>query len=225
MFTDTRYGSYRNTWGRALDSKARKIRPFQRDVEVFQKNLLTILKTEQDAAIAHLIPPQNNHVYEHGLKVNYQDDQNKDHTKELNPLEAGSLLELPKIVMGDFGHYREFVTTMVEGMSRVMHEMFYRNVTEATTEVGNVVDGGGKPLSAEVLLELYDKVEYSLNLEGKLATKQLVMAPEMVNKAKAIHEDKGFHEKFEKLMERKLKEAKEAEQKRLSRFPKAPKNE
>jgi hypothetical protein len=64
---------------------------------------------------------------------------------------------------------------------------FYKRVGKACQEVGNSVNAGGKPLSAEMLLQMMDRVEMEFDETGKPTT-ALVFHPNMTESFKKVAE-------------------------------------
>jgi hypothetical protein len=64
---------------------------------------------------------------------------------------------------------------------------FYKRVGEACDEAGNSLSAGGKPLSAEMLLQMMDRVEMEFDQTGKPTT-ALVFHPDMTESFKKVAE-------------------------------------
>jgi hypothetical protein len=56
--------------------------------------------------------------------------------------------------------------------------MMFNRIKGATERTGNVIDGGGKPLTPELLLELMQKVEMDFDDEGNPLNMAFVVSPE-----------------------------------------------
>lgn len=60
--------------------------------------------------------------------------------------------------------------------------MFVKTMGAVTDSTGNVVDAQGSPLTFELLYEMLDKIEYTLDDDDELEMPSLVMHPDMVKK-------------------------------------------
>lgn len=69
-------------------------------------------------------------------------------------------------------------------MARQISEHAFGQINEAVERVGNVVDGGGKPLSPEVYLEVIEKIHLDFDANGKPRELSLVIPPHLEQRAK-----------------------------------------
>ncbi|MBI1406037.1 MAG: hypothetical protein GC145_07925 [Caulobacter sp.] len=56
---------------------------------------------------------------------------------------------------------------LAQQMARGTTENFLSEINRATAAVGNLVEGGGKPLSEDLLIETYSKMEHTFDANGQ----------------------------------------------------------
>lgn len=64
-----------------------------------------------------------------------------------------------------------------EGMARKKTKSLLNAVSEVTDEVGNAVDAGGQPLSAELILKVWETMRFNFDEDGKPNMPTLVFNP------------------------------------------------
>lgn len=101
-----------------------------------------------------------------------------------------------------------------------MKKMMFSTLSQVTEFTGNIVDGKGKGLSCEMLLEAMEKTHIEFDQDGNPQLPQVVVSPELAkNFDKLKKQETLFKEKFEEIISKK-KEAYYAEKgsRRLSRL-------
>jgi hypothetical protein len=71
-----------------------------------------------------------------------------------------------------------------EQLADDMEQRMIATISEAVEDVGNVVDGGGRPFSADLFIELLEKMELSFNRHGEWEPPTIVVHPETLQKMK-----------------------------------------
>lgn len=99
--------------------------------------------------------------------------------KENTLKELSVSVELPTASIPSFGPEEalKMMREAAEGMARKKTKSLIGAVTEVTEEVGNTVDAGGQPLSAELILKLWDTIRFSFDEDGKPNMPTLVFNP------------------------------------------------
>jgi hypothetical protein len=77
---------------------------------------------------------------------------------------------------------------IAQEMAAQQAKLFFRTVGESCDEVGNTLDAGGKPLTAELILEMIDSVQAEFGSDGK-PTGQFVIHPDMALALKKAGEE------------------------------------
>jgi hypothetical protein len=91
----------------------------------------------------------------------------------------------------------------------------FQRISEATTKVGNVVDGSGKPFTMDMFYEVIEKIHIEFDENEQPRMPSIVLGPEMHKKVTAVFEKEGNTEenqrRHEEIMKRKLEEWRERE--------------
>ncbi|HVW07587.1 MAG TPA: hypothetical protein VHC90_03340 [Bryobacteraceae bacterium] len=101
-----------------------------------------------------------------------------------------------------------------------LHKMLYRKHTEVTARVGNQVNAGGAPFSADLYFELLEKLQVDFDDLGRpdTASTRLVMHPDMAERVIPLMEaweaDENFQQRYRDLMLRKRDEWRDRESNR-----------
>jgi hypothetical protein len=67
-------------------------------------------------------------------------------------------------------------------LAKKLVELLFKTLGAVTESTGNVIDAEGGPPTFELIYEMLDKIEYTLDDDGELVLPSLVMHPEMVKK-------------------------------------------
>jgi hypothetical protein len=103
----------------------------------------------------------------------------------LDPVSAKVLVA--RIALADFTEemletkLKEFAEQIAQGQSAIL----YAEMERATTEVGNIVDSQGSPLSAELMLEAIEKMEHSFEPDGTWHPPTFLVHPEAFQRLKS----------------------------------------
>jgi hypothetical protein len=97
---------------------------------------------------------------------------------------------------------------IAEQMAKGISANFYAEMERATTEVGNVVDGQGQPLSEELILKAIEKIEHTFEPDGSWNPPTLLVHPDVFNQlmrsANARGSDSsGFDRSLKKILDEK----------------------
>jgi hypothetical protein len=86
----------------------------------------------------------------------------------------------------------------------------FETVMRATDEVGNNLDAGGRPLSAEMILEMFEKMEFGFSPDGTWRPPQIVVGPGMAERAaeemRRLNSEPELKSRFDAMIERKREE-------------------
>ncbi len=101
------------------------------------------------------------------------------------------------------------IEALAQDVAKNRSAFFFRRFQETCDEVGNAVHAGGKPLSAELLLEMLDKVQVDFGPDGK-PTGQFVihpdMAPALKKAAEELERDPELKRRHEDILRRQREE-------------------
>jgi hypothetical protein len=105
------------------------------------------------------------------------------------------------------GNFEALQVKLVEasdGYAEQLAKMLYGNLDKITTATGNTFDAGGRPPTFEMVYEMLDKIEWTLDENDELSAPSLVMSPEAAAKfPQATPEQEKM---IEELKARKLEE-------------------
>lgn len=100
-------------------------------------------------------------------------------------------------------------------MARQINEHAFGQINEAVERVGNVVDGGGKPLSPEVFLETIEKIHLDFNADGSPSQLTVVIPLGMEQRAKEtmekLQQDPEYSKRYQDIIDKKRLEWRDRE--------------
>lgn len=102
-------------------------------------------------------------------------------------------------------HFSELADQFAKSMS----ENLFATVSKAADAVGNVVDGKGKPLSDELLLEAFETIQLDFNPDGTWNPPTIVVSPQQYERLIAEQtpaKKLKFDKKLQEIVERKRRE-------------------
>jgi hypothetical protein len=83
---------------------------------------------------------------------------------------------------GNFEALQMKLVDAAEEYATHLSKMLYGSLDKITTATGNTFDAGGHPLTFEMLYEMLDKIEWTLDENDALSTPTLVTNPDMASK-------------------------------------------
>jgi hypothetical protein len=103
-----------------------------------------------------------------------------------------------------------------KGLSHGQEKMAFKHINEVVEEVGNVVDGKGRPFSYEMVLKLLDRILIEFDDSGSPVFPTLVVPPEIANKTdfRKVYSELESDPRFEELMAKKKEEYRDRENSR-----------
>jgi hypothetical protein len=103
---------------------------------------------------------------------------------------------------------------------QAMHEMLLRKAGEATERVGNKVDAGGQPFSAELYFQMLETVQIDFDEVGRpdISGRRMVMHPDQAERVRALMEqwekDESFQQRYRDIMLKKREDWRDRESNR-----------
>jgi hypothetical protein len=79
------------------------------------------------------------------------------------------------------------VAGIADGIAKQQMQMFFQTLDESTEKAGTKIDGEGKPMTADKLLQVMEMAQVDFDRSGR-PTSSFVMHPDMVETAKKIDE-------------------------------------
>lgn len=99
---------------------------------------------------------------------------------------------------------------LAEDMARQMSEHLFGTLNEDLEKAGQVVDRKGKPLDAEAIFEMIEKIQFDFNEDCETHNVSIVIAPSMREQMKEVMEqietDPSLRKRHDKLMAKKRME-------------------
>lgn len=104
---------------------------------------------------------------------------------------------------------------LAEDMARQMSEHLFGTLNEDLEKAGQVVDRKGKPLDAEAIFEMIEKIQFDFNADGETHNVSIVIGSSMRERMKEVMEqietDPSLRKRHDKLMAKKRMEWRDRE--------------
>ncbi len=129
-------------------------------------------------------------------------------------------IERNAIVERGLDAFRESLAEATALQIQAMHEMLLRKASEATERVGNKVDAGGQPFSAELYFQMLETVQIDFDELGRpdISGTRMVMHPDQAERVRALMEqwekDESFQKRYRDIMLKKREEWRDRESNR-----------
>jgi len=129
-------------------------------------------------------------------------------------------IERSAIIERGLDALRESLAKMTALQIQAMHEMLLRKSGEAAAKVGNRVDAGGQPFSAELYFKVLETVEIDFDELGRpdIAAMRMVMHPDQAERVRVLmdqwQEDESFQQRYKEIMLKKRDEWRDRESNR-----------
>lgn len=94
--------------------------------------------------------------------------------------------DLDAVRAGDYDVFHAELDQAAESMAEQLVGYFVETLGKVTDGTGNVVDAGGRPLSFELIYEMLDKIEPSVDDDGNLVRPTLMMHPDQADKLQQL---------------------------------------
>lgn len=130
----------------------------------------------------------------------------KELNTELKAIESVIELKYDDILNFNFDAFCEQIYSYAKQRLDQIEESIFNSVSEVSELTGNVVDNRGKPITAELLLQLLEKLELSFDEEGKFHIPSLVVSPETMKEIKKIEAGEDYQKKYLEIIEKKRKQ-------------------
>jgi hypothetical protein len=99
------------------------------------------------------------------------------------------------------------LNSMAKDLAGQMAKNFYGAMRRTTEKTGQVVDGSHREISADIIMEMFDKLDFDFDRNGQPLMPELHIPPNLENKLRSVLEDAQNNEelrsRFESLIERK----------------------
>jgi hypothetical protein len=184
--------------------------------EQFNQALTRYMRGRLDQSVLGQIP--RGRIFEGGRNVIVREDGSQEETK-MN--EAGSEIRIPADEIRNL-----HLPALLERLEVLVHEIlakqtkdFYETISRGVESVGNKVDAGGKPLTAELFLEAIAKIQIDFNPDGSPRMPTVHISPhqqdDVARMIQRLETEASLKKQFDTIIARKREEwrAREANRK------------
>jgi len=144
-------------------------------------------------------------VFEGHRNVMLRDTGEVDET-DVRQISGDAELKVETILYGTVQEILETFLPAAESMASGQMQMLIDTLNQATEKTGNKVDGKGKPISFDLILETLEKIEIAFDRDGNPEMPTMMVHPDMRARLEALDKDPGksdFEKEQKKLIDRK----------------------
>lgn len=146
------------------------------------------------------------HLVHEGERTDLVRTDGRRETTEI--LSHSSETEIKIIKINDFtlDAVANFLDNIATQFAEQMSRNLFETVSASAASVGNVVDGKGRPLSPELLLEAFERIDLDFDADGTWNAPTIVVSPQQFEKIKEMEKSAdaaSYEEKLANIIERK----------------------
>jgi hypothetical protein len=171
-----------------------------------QQMLKRYLQTQVNARLGILGQSPKHTVHEGNRMRTVRADGSTDES-ELKQASAEMSLKFNDIPQFSIEKRIAMINDMAEQMARQISEQMFGALNEILNKTGQVVDQEGRPLDAEAIFSVLEKIQLDFDETGKHKDLSIVVPPELAPKAKQvleqIHSDPTLRKRYEEIIVRK----------------------
>lgn len=133
---------------------------------------------------------------------------------EFREFSAESEIPSKTVLYANLDEILECFIPVAEAMANDHEKMFFETMHQVTEKTGNVVDGGGKPLSHESILKVLETIQIDFDSDGNPRMPTMMISPAMEPRLKELINDpasKEFEKKQKEIIDRKRLEWRDRE--------------
>jgi len=133
---------------------------------------------------------------------------------EIREFSAESEIPSKTVLYANLDEILQCFLPVAEAMASDHEKMFFEVMRETTKKTGNVVDGGGQPLSHEMILEVLETIQIDFDADGNPRMPTMMISPAMEPRIKELIDDpaaKNFEKEQQKIIEKKRLEWRDRE--------------
>jgi len=106
--------------------------------------------------------------------------------QEMFPVSGEGLLSWDSIRDSKIEDYTQFLVEISESQRKSLAKMFFGHLSEVTDATGMTISAGGKPLTADLILDLLEKVEFGFDDAGNPKYPTLIVPPGVIERLKKV---------------------------------------
>lgn len=152
-------------------------------------------------------------IFEGKQSVIIRPDGEENETK-FHAFSADSEIPSKTLLYSSLNEILECFIPVAEAMAKDHEKMFFETMDEVTKKTGNIVHGGGQPLSHEKILEVLEVIQIDFDSDGSPIMPTMIISPAMEPRLKELMNDpsaKEFEAKQNAIIERKRLEWRDRE--------------
>lgn len=104
----------------------------------------------------------------------------------------------------------EKLDEMAREIARQISESAFNEINKAVEGTGNIVDGGGQPLSPEIYLEVIEKIQMDFDTDGNPSQLTIAVPPNVQDKAvevlKQLQTDPEYANRYKEIIDKKRRQ-------------------
>lgn len=181
-----------------------------------QSSMTKLLAEKQRALTESIMSPHNTLHYSHGMKWKHPaNPDDEDGTMESHSAEIS--LPFVRIIDGDISLLLESIDGMSEEFHRQLMQSMYSLISRTCDKTGNVVKASQNSFP-EAFEEMLEKIEFSVDRNGDVSLPQLHTGDAKGMTQALQAQPPEYHERIQRLIDRKSAEAREQEALRRAKF-------
>jgi hypothetical protein len=104
---------------------------------------------------------------------------------------------------GKIDDYTRFLVDISESQRKSLARQFFKRLSEITDATGRSINAKGQPLTADMILDLMEKVEFGFDNDGNPQYPTLVLPPAAIEKLKGLKLTPEQEQKWKQIIEEK----------------------
>jgi hypothetical protein len=203
----------------STQSPARGYFTYYREALAFEGALVRKFDEIQKLIVSQYLRPETTQRFRHGGGWNNPSDP-KAPAVQWHTHSVETATRFDDIVNNDLSALDRTLAAFREAMERQFAQMLYSTVSEAASQVGNVVDAKAAGSLADAFMATMEKIQFTADKDGKVSFPEVHAAPEMAARMVATLEaaSQEFRDRLDGVMARKTEEALTREAERKAKF-------
>ena len=191
---------------------------FKQESFVFANSLNEYIINKNKEKMLHFSDDKNTYSLHHGRSMG---NSNKILDSELTKHSVEVTYDINDVLECKIETMYSFIDEISSKMSNQMKQTIYKVLNQTCEKTGNVVDAKeSKKSNPELFLEMFEKIELSINEKGEVVLPDIHLSPGIGKKFIAELQAQGeeFHKKVEELKQKKALQAIQKEKERFAKY-------
>ena len=193
--------------------------PFRNESKLFGDSLQKLVLDIYRQQITQHVSKGNMQSFHHGRGwLTVREDETERAT--LGQVRVNLAIKYSSIIDNNTQSLFQFLSNFVEGFTSQAVDQLYQTISDACDKSGNVVKQSDSSSKAEAFLDILNKIEFSVNENGKVELPHLHVGPDWVKALMdEIHDKEDeFDKEVKRITKEKSKAAIDNEKLRLSKY-------